>query len=339
MESIKMKSGIIRPKICPSIIGHAAAVGKKEHEGPLGDLFDYHDASDRFGQKTWELSEGEMQHIALNLALSKSKMPADSLGALFAGDLINQCTSSSYGLLDINVPFFGLYGACSTSAEGLILATLWLNSTENGSAAVVTSSHNCSAERQFRFLVEYGGIRTPTSQWTVTGAAAFILGEGHGAYITELLPGISVDRGITDPNNMGAAMAPAAVDTLTRYFRGSGMKPDDFDAIFTGDLGFEGHSIVNEMMCAAGINISDNYRDCGLIIYDREGQDMHAGGSGCGCSASVLSAYILPKLESGEYHDILFVATGALMSPMLVLQGQSIPGIAHLVRITKERNL
>lgn len=162
---------------------------------------------------------------------------------------------------------------------------------------------------------------------------------GHGAYITELLPGISVDRGITDPNNMGAAMAPAAVDTLTRYFRGSGMKPGDFDAIFTGDLGFEGHSIVNEMMCAAGINISDNYRDCGLIIYDREGQDMHAGGSGCGCSASVLSAYILPKLESGEYHDILFVATGALMSPMLVLQGQSIPGIAHLVRITKERNL
>ena len=334
-----MNNNIIRPKYCPSIIGHAAAVGHKEHEGPLGELFDYHDSSDKFGQKTWELSEGEMQHIALNLALSKAGIGAEAIDAVFAGDLINQCTSSNYGLLDINAPFFGLYGACSTSSEGLISATLYLNATAAKTVAVATSSHNCSAERQFRFPIEYGGVRTPTSQWTVTGAGAFILGDGQGAYITEMLPGTSVDKGITDVNNMGAAMAPAAVDTITKYFRYSGMKPSDFDAIFTGDLGFEGHSIVKDMMKQNGCDISGNYYDCGLIIYDREKQDMHAGGSGCGCSASVLSAYILPKLERGEYRDILYIATGALMSPMLVLQGQSIPGIAHLVRITKERNL
>ncbi len=203
-----MKNNIIRPNKCPSIIGYASAVGKKEHDGPLGNLFDYYDATDKFGQKTWELSEGEMQHIALNLALSKAKLHSDVIDAVFAGDLINQCTSSNYGLLDINAPFFGLYGACSTSAEGLILATLFLNTTNAKTVAVATSSHNCSAERQFRYPVEYGGLRTPTSQWTVTGAGAFILGDGEGAYITEMLPGISVDKGITDPNNMGAAMAP-----------------------------------------------------------------------------------------------------------------------------------
>ncbi len=334
-----MEKGIIRPKNCPSIISHASVVGKKEHEGPLGKCFDYHDKSDTFGQKTWESSEGEMQHMALNLALSKKKIKDSQIEALFAGDLINQCTSSSYGLLDINAPFFGLYGACSTSAEALILSTLYLNATDCKTVAAVTSSHNCSAERQFRFPIEYGALRTPTAQWTVTGAAAFILGEGDGAYITEMLPGMSVDKGITDPNNMGAAMAPAAFDTLSRYFMLSGMSPSDFDGIFTGDLGYEGHSILCDMMKDGGNDISQNYYDCGLLIYDREGQDVHAGGSGCGCSASVLSAYILPKLESGEWHDILFMATGALMSPMIVLQGQSIPGIAHLVRITKERCL
>ena len=322
---------IIRPKICPSIIGHAAAVGKKEHEGPLGNLFDYHDASDRFGQKTWELSEGEMQHIALNLALSKSKMPADSLGALFAGDLINQCTSSSYGLLDINVPFFGLYGACSTSAEGLILATLWLNSTENGSAAVVTSSHNCSAERQFRFPVEYGGIRTPTSQWTVTGAAAFILGEGHGAYITELLPGISVDRGITDPNNMGAAMAPAAYETLRAHFADTGRTPADYAAIITGDLGKIGHEILTDLFLRDGVDLGVCSTDCGMLIFNPETQDVHAGGSGCGCSASVLCGHILQRMTCGDWPRVLFAATGALMSPTTSQQGESIPGICHAV--------
>ncbi len=334
-----MENNIIRPKFCPSIIGHASAVGKKEHEGPLGELFDYHDETDKFGQKTWELSEGEMQHIALNLALTKAGRGYADIDAVFAGDLINQCTSSSYGLLDVSAPFFGLYGACSTSAEGLISGTVYLNATNATTVAVATSSHNCSAERQFRYPIEYGGLRTPTAQWTVTGAGAFILGDGDGAYITEMLPGVSIDKGITDPNNMGAAMAPAAADTIGKYFKYSGMKPSDFDAIFTGDLGYEGHSIVIDLLGENGIDLSENYCDCGLLIYDRDRQDVHAGGSGCGCSASVLSAYILPKLESGEFRDILYIATGALMSPMLVLQGQSIPGIAHLVRITKERGL
>lgn len=334
-----MKQQIIRPRVFPSIFSHATAVGNKEHKGPLGDCFDYHDESDKFGQKTWELAESEMQHIALNLALSKAKQSQNALDALFAGDLINQCTSSHYGLIDIQAPFIGLYGACSTSAEGLIVATLYLNATHAETVAVVTSSHNCSAERQFRYPIEYGGQRPPTAQWTVTGAAAFLLGKGEGAYITELLPGISIDGGITDANNMGAAMAPAVINTLTRYFTESGMKPSDFDGIFTGDLGYEGQGIVVEKMMEKGMDLSHNYQDCGLLIYDREGQDTHAGGSGCGCSASVLSAYLLPKLESGEYHDILYIATGALMSPMAIQQGQSIPGIAHLVRITKERNL
>ncbi len=335
-----MKKRIIRPRICPSIIAHASAVGNKEHCGPLGRYFDYHDESDRFGQKTWEQSEGEMQHIALNIAMKKAGINSENIDGLFAGDLINQCSSSNYGLCDLSVPFFGLYGACSTSAEGLILSTLFLNSSSNlKTAAVVTSSHNCSSERQFRYPVEYGGQRPPTAQWTVTGSAAFILGEGDGAYVTELLPGISRDEGINDPANMGAAMAPAAIDTLKRYFDESGMIPDDFDGIYTGDLGYEGYSIVKEKMAAYGYDMTDKYTDCGLLIYDRKRQDVHAGGSGCGCSATVLSSYILPKLERGELRDILFIATGALLSPMAILQGMTIPGIAHLLRITKEKCL
>lgn len=335
-----MRKRIIRLKKCPTIISHANVVGNKEHKGPLGALFDYHDESDRFGQKSWELSESEMQHIALNLALSKKKLKTENIDALFAGDLINQCSSSNYGLLDMNIPFFGLYGACSTSAEGLMVASIYLNASDKSkTAAVVTSSHNCSSERQFRFPLEYGGQRPPTAQWTVTGSGAFILGDGEGAYITEVMPGIIKDEGINDQSNMGAAMAPAVIDTLKSYFEESGMKPNDFSAIFTGDLGLEGHSIVIDKMLEYGYDLRSNYYDCGLMIYDLKTQDVHAGGSGCGCSASVLSAYILPKLERGEYRDVLYIATGALMSPMAILQGQTIPGIAHLIRITKERCL
>ncbi len=333
-----MKNGILVPKFCPSIFSHASAVGKKEHAGPLGSLFDFHDETDRFGQETWEQSESEMQHVALNLALTKAGLSSSGIDAVFAGDLINQCTGSSFGLLDVPSPYFGLYGACSTSAEALILATLYLNATGASTVAAVTSSHNCTAERQFRFPVEYAALRTPTSQWTVTGAAAFLLGDGPGAYITSLLPGRIVDRGVTDANNMGAAMAPAAFDTLSRYFSLSGSSPSDFDGIFTGDLGYEGHAILTDSLSSSGFPTS-NFFDCGLLIYDREKQDAHAGGSGCGCSACVLSSFLLPKLERGEFHDILFVATGALMSRKSLLQGNSIPGIAHLIRITKERNL
>lgn len=333
------KQSIIKFKESPSFISAATVVGNKESKGPLGSYFDYHDPTDKFGQSTWEQAESEMQRLSCNIAMAKAKLTPDDLDAIFAGDLINQCTSSSFGLLDFDVPYYGLYGACSTAAEGLILSSIAYNGSGYKKICVVVSSHNCSAERQFRFPIEYGGQRTPTSQWTVTAAAAFILGDGNGAYITEALPGRSIDSGIKDANNMGAAMAPAAVDTLVRYFRESGMQPSDFDMILTGDLGEVGHKIVEELTFKEGYDISQNYKDCGLMIYDCKSQDMHAGGSGCGCSGSVLASFILDKFKKQSLRDILWIGTGALMSPMSTQQGQSIPGIAHLVRITKERNL
>ena len=330
---------IVKLKNPPSVISSASVVGKKEFDGPLGDLFDLHDEKDDFGQKSWEQSEAEMQRLALNLALAKGETDETALDAIFAGDLINQCTSSNYGLLSYQVPFFGLYGACSTCAEGLTLAAMLISGGIYRRCAAVTSSHNCSAERQFRFPLEYGGQRTPTAQWTVTGAGAFILdAQGNGPYITEVMPGISMDRGITDINNMGAAMAPAAADTLERYFRESHADPASFDRIITGDLGYEGHGIVLDLLKEKGYDISANYNDCGLLIYSRTAQDMHAGGSGCGCSATVLSAYLMRELKTGAMRNILFLVTGALMSPMAVLQKQSIPGIAHLVHLSGERN-
>lgn len=333
-------NSLIRFKNPPFIISSATAVGKKEHEGPLGDLFDLFDMTDRYGKETWEQAEGEMQRLALNTAFAKIGYRDDQIGAVFAGDLINQCSGAAYGLLDYDIPYFGLYGACSTGAEGLILASVTIQSGVFPTAAVVTSSHNCTAERQFRTPLEYGGQRTPTSQWTVTAGAAFILSETSDIatpYITEALPGRSTDFGISDANNMGAAMAPAAADTLYRYFTESGNSPDDFDLIATGDLGYEGWSILHKLMKDKGIPLGSNYTDCGLLIYDRDKQDVHAGGSGCGCSTAVLSAKLLPMLSKGIYHDILWIGTGALHSPMLLQQGKTIPGIAHLLRITKER--
>ncbi len=329
-----MQQNIIALKTPVSVISAASVVGHEEWAGPLGSCFDYHDDTDKFGQKTWEQAESELQHISLNLALAKKKLKPTDIDLLFAGDLLNQCTGSTYGLLSFDIPFFGLYGACSTAAEGLILASLLLADNTYRRCCVVASSHYCSSERQFRFPLEYGGQRTPTSQWTVTGAGAFVLGhEPDCVEICEVLPGRSVDYGITDANNMGAAMAPAAIDTLTRYFRASENAPGDFDMILTGDLGFEGHRIVSEQLMAQGLNLGTGYHDCGLMIYDRTMQDKHAGGSGCGCSAVVLASYLLPKLQSGELQDILLLGTGALMSPTSVQQGNAIPGIAHLVHL------
>lgn len=335
-----MPKGILKLENAPAIISTAAVVGKHEAEGPLGELFDFHDRDDRFGQTTWEKSEAEMQHMALNLAMAKNKIGISDIDVIFAGDLINQCTSSTYGLLSHDAPYIGLYGACSTVAEALILSCLTVNAGYFKKAAVVTSSHNCSAERQFRLPLEYGGQRTPTSQWTVTGSGAFIVADEEGNYprIIEVMPGMTVDYGIKDANNMGAAMAPAAADTLLRYFNASGLEPSAFDLIVTGDLGFEGHSIMSELMISKGFDLSKNYNDCGLLIYHRSAQDMHAGGSGCGCSAVVLASYLLKHMREGKLNDLLFIATGALMSPLSIQQGGSIPGIAHLVRIKGEKN-
>lgn len=328
-----MRKEIIRFKRPVSVISAASVVGKYEHEGPFGDIFDEFDTTDRFDCDSWEKAEGEMQKRALTIALSKAKKEEKDIDGIFAGDLINQCTSSAYGLLDFDIPYFGLYGACSTAALSLLLASLAINAGMD-SCACVTSSHFCSAERQFRFPLEYGSQRTPTSQHTVTGAGAFILSsEGEGPYITDGMGGISTDMGISDANNMGAAMAPAAISTLTRYFEATKTTPRDYDKIITGDLGFEGHGIVIDLMLKKGYDMREVYTDCGLFIYDKERQDMHAGASGCGCSAVMMASHFLKEMKKGILSDILFIGTGALLSPMAVQQGQSIPGIAHLVHL------
>lgn len=321
-----------------SILAAASVVGKKESEGPLGQLFDLSDPTDRFGRRTWEEAESEMQRMALNTAMAKAKTCDRELGALFAGDLLNQCVGSAYGLLDFEVPYFGLYGACSTCAEGLLLASTFVSNGVYPLAAAVTSSHYCSAERQYRTPIEYGGQRAPSAQWTVTGSGAFVLGNAEEqkglAVIRRGMPGIVRERGINDANNMGAAMAPAAEDTLLRFFAATGESPDSYDLIVTGDLGFEGGEILCDLMRAAGCPIIDRYTDCGKLIYAREEQDVHGGGSGCGCSAVVLAAKLLPQLASGELSRILFLSTGAMMSPDSIKQGKNIPAVAHLLELT-----
>ena len=331
-----MQKGYIELQKPPVIVSAASVVGKHEYEGPLGQFFDMHDPDGSFGQKTWEQAEAEMQRQAINIALSKAKNDAKNIDALFSGDLINQCICSAQGTLSYDIPFFGLYGACSTIAEGLILSSLLISSGIYESTIAAASSHNSTAERQYRFPLEYGGQRTPTAQWTVTGAGAYVLmSDGNGPHIAGVMPGRTVERGIDDANNMGAAMAPAVIDTLTRYFTQTGTSPANYDLIATGDLGVEGHGIVSELMKNEGYDMGENYNDCGMLIYDIEKQDMHAGASGCGCSAVVLAASLLERIKCGELNDILFIGTGALMNPMSVQQGQAIPGIAHLVRIKK----
>lgn len=325
-------SQIIKLDSC--IVCSGNAVGVKEYEGPIGHLFDHHDKDDYFSQDTFEKAESELMRISFNIALSKCNMSEGSIGAVFAGDLQNQCVGSSYGLSDLPIPYFGLYGACSTSCEALLLASVFTTNNIYKYCAAVTSSHNGAAERQYRNPVEYGGQRSPTSQWTVTGGATFIVGHGSstGVRICDGMPGIVIDKGINDANNMGAAMAPAAASTLLRYFRESNTLPSDYDMILSGDLGHEGSMILKELLNAEGY-IMDNHNDCGKIIYDKDTQDTHAGGSGCGCGACVLSSYILPLMERREMGNILYVATGAMMSPDSLKQGRSIPAIAHLLHL------
>ena len=313
------------------IFSFAAVGGKAEKNGPLGYAFDYTDESERFSQKTWESAEGSMQKIALSMALGKRNMTEKDIGVLLAGDLMNQCTASCYGLLSFDIPFVGLFGACSTAAEGLALSAIICD--QSGSVcAAVTSSHFCSAERQFRFPLEYGGQRTPTSQRTATASGAFITGRtNEGVRIKSVMFGRSVDSKIKDINNMGAAMAPAAADTMLRFFSESGMKPGDFDLIATGDLGAEGYSITKLIMEQNGYDMGEVYDDCGLRLYDRKRQDMHSGASGCGCSASVACTSILPDMLSGKLGRVLFIGTGALMSPTSLQQGEPIASVAHLV--------
>ena len=323
------------------IFSSASVVGGKESDGPLGKLFDFCDPCDRFGMKTWEKSESEMQRMALNIALAKGETKPEEIGALFAGDLLNQCVGSAYGLQGFGIPYIGLYGACSTCAESLLLASLMVSYGMCNISAAVTSSHYCSAERQYRTPLEYGAQRAPTAQWTVTGAGAFLVREFQkeacksdgGAVVRHCLIGRVQDSGVADASNMGAAMAPAALDTLCRFFQETQTAPDAYDLILTGDLGYEGSDILRPLMRAEGYDIDSVYNDCGCLIYDREGQDVHGGGSGCGCSAVVLSADILPKIRRGELSRILFLATGAMMSPDSLKQGEKVLAVAHLLEI------
>ena len=279
-----------------------------------------------------------MVEKAAELALQKGGLTAGELQAALGGDLLNQCIATSFANRTLGAPFFGLYGACSTMAESLSLASLAIDGGFADTAAAATSSHFCSAERQFRFPLEYGSVRTPTAQWTVTGAGAVILGgQGPGPFVTHVTTGKIVDAGITDANNMGAAMAPAAYDTLTAHFADTGRAPDYYDAIFTGDLGKLGQDIVRDLFADDGVNLGVRYMDCGVLMYDMESQDTHAGGSGCGCSASVLSGHILRAMANGVWKRVLFAATGALMSPTTSMQKESIPGICHAVAIESVR--
>ena len=319
----------VRP---PVLRGWAAVGSKREGEGPLGGEFDAIEPDSTFGQKSWERAESFLHHKVLELAVAKAGLSYADLRAILAGDLLDQCTGSTFAVRELNVPYLGIYGACSTMAEGLFLAGFL---TEGGMApvAVSTASHFCTAERQYRFPLEYGGQRTPTSQWTATGGGAVVLGGegGSGPVLLGGTAGAVEDLGIKDAANMGAAMAPAAAATLGRFFADTGTVPADYDLVVTGDLGAVGSELLYALTEREGLQLRGHHTDCGLLLYDRERQDVHAGGSGCGCCASVLCAHLLPALAAGELRRIVFAATGALLSPTSSQQGESIPGVCHAV--------
>ena len=316
----------------PSVRSCACIGGKFEGQGPLGSCFDELGEDSFFGEATWEKAESAMQKRVLSRALDKAGLKVGDLDYILAGDLLNQCVGSAFGLRDFGIPFYGLYGACSTMGESLALASLLIDGGFARRAAAMTSTHFCTAERQYRMPVPYGSQRTPTAQWTATAAGCTILEEqGKGPYVTHVLCGRIVDKGIKDANNMGAAMAPAAYDTLSAFFRDTETTPKDYDLILTGDLGELGHDIVLDFLRQDGLDPGQRYQDCGLLLYDREGQDMHAGASGCGCPAAVLNGYVLPGLRDGKWRRVLFAPTGALLSPTTSFQGESVPGICHAV--------
>lgn len=317
----------------PCITAFAAIAGKKEAEGPLGECFDKTHLDTTLGQDSWEKAEAQLQKEAVELALQKADLPSKSIDYILAGDLLNQCISSTFGLRSLDIPFIGQYGACSTMAQTLGMASLLVDTGAAERTVAVTSSHFCSAERQFRLPLEYGGQRTPTAQWTATASGSIVVSKKGDIHVEDVIFGRIADLGVKDVANMGAAMAPAAVQTLIDYLKDTKTKPEDYDLILTGDLGRVGCELMEEMLEKEGISIHNNHNDCGLLLYDIERQDVHCGGSGCGCSASVLCGYILPKLQKHELHNVLFMATGALLSTTSSQQGESIPGIAHLVHL------
>ena len=318
----------------PVIIGTASIVGPKEAEGPMAKYFDKCLEDEFWGEKSWEKAESKIIKETVNLAIARANLSNTDIDYCFAGDLLNQCISSSFGLRELNIPFFGIFGACSTFVEGLCLASVFLDAGAANNILCATSSHFCSAEKQFRFPLELGNQRPPTSQWTVTGSGAAVLSKsGKGPFITHVTPGKIVDMGIKDANNMGAAMAPAALDTLITHLKDTDRKPSYYDAIITGDLGHIGKDIVLELAETKGYNIKNNYNDCGVLIFDKNTQDTHSGGSGCACIGTVFSGYFFKQLKDRKLNKILLIATGALTNATTSQQGESIPGIAHAVAI------
>lgn len=317
----------------PTVLGHGAVGGRKESEGPLAA--DFHQTFDdtRLQTDSWEKAEAQLQKEAVSVALAGAGLGAGEVDMIFAGDLLNQCISSTFGLLEYQIPFLGQYGACSTMAQTLLMAGIMVDCGAARRAAAVTSSHFCSAERQFRTLLEYGAQRTPTAQWTATASGCAIVGQGGRVKLLHGLAGKVVDLGVKDPSNMGAAMAPAAADSIYRFLEDTGTAPKDYDGIFTGDLGYVGSTLLLDMLRDNGMELSGVHNDCGLMLFDRQRQDVHAGGSGCGCSASVLCGHLLNRMERGELKNILFCATGALMSTTSQQQGEAIPGVCHIVHL------
>ncbi len=330
----KGRQSFVLPK--PAVItAWASVAGKKESEGPLAHCFDVTSQDQYFGQKTWEQAEKQMQKLALQTLLKKAQLTNEQVGMVFSGDLLNQCIGSSFSLRNTGLPHLGLYGACSTMAEGLLLASMAVGGGFSDRVVAMTSSHFASSERQYRFPLGYGGQRTPTAQWTVTGSgAALLCAEGSGPRIDCCTVGTVTDLGIKDANNMGAAMAPAAYATIRAHLEDMKREVNYFDRIITGDLGQLGKELLLELAKKDGLMLGGRLEDCGTLVFDRETQDVHAGGSGCGCSAITLCGKLLGDLQSGKLRRILFCGTGALLSPTSSQQGLPVPGVCHAVSIS-----
>jgi len=320
----------------PTIRATASIVGPKEGEGPLANYFDVISSDILFGEKTWEQAESELARQTISLAIEKSGLKAEDIQYVLAGDLLNQDSGSTYGVRSFGVPFFGLFGACSAMGEAISLGSMIIDGGFANNIIASASSHFCGAEKTFRFPLELGTQRPPTSSWTVTGDGAVVLSkEGNGPYIKAVTTGAVVDMGITDANNMGAAMAPAAAEVIANHFRDLSLMPNYYDVIATGDLGTIGSALLVQLLQDEGFDISANHTDCGIMIFDRESQDVNAGGSGCGCCASTFAGYFFSKLKKGEINRLLFIPTGALHSVVTLQQGESIPAIAHAVAVER----
>lgn len=316
----------------PRVKAYASMAGKKEAQGPLGHTFDETFTDDTLGEKSWERAESKMLEHVVDLTLSKARVFADGVDVMLGGDLLNQIVSAGYAARSLGIPFLGLYGACSTMSESLMLGSMLIDGGFADNAVCMTCSHFSTAERQYRFPLELGSQRTPTAQWTVTGAGATLLARESELplAVTAVTVGRVIDLGQTDANNMGAAMAPAAANTLLAHFKDLGRGPEDYDLIVTGDLGLVGAELMRTLCRREGVELDKRYIDCGCEIFTSD-QDVHAGGSGCGCSASCLNGWLYGRMLSGEIRRMLFMATGALMSPTTSQQGESIPSVAHAV--------